>query len=259
MKVACCQLDIAWEDPSANHRRAAQLVEQAKLEPGSLLLLPEMFATGFSMNAQKVAEPVTGVTVRFLQGLAARHHIYVVGGVALSREGEGPTNEAVCVTPRGDVEVSYRKVHLFSPAGENAGYTAGAARVTWSAPAVLTQPAVCYDLRFAELFRWPAKDAPQLIAIIANWPRRRHPHWLALLRARAIENQAYVAGVNRCGKDPACDYAGGSAIVDPLGNVLTEAGEDEQIIIADVDPATVDSYRQNFPALRDRRLSPPDH
>lgn len=256
MQIVCCQFDLAWENPADNHRRAEETLARAAIEPNALVLLPEMFATGFSMNAAKVSEAPDGPTARFLSTLASRHQIFLLAGVAVRRAGAEFFNEAICFDPAGKEVGHYAKVHPFSLAGEDAHYAAGAESVVWQCGPFTLQPAVCYDLRFPELFR-DQTVAPQVIAVIANWPARRQTHWAALLRARAIENQAYVAGVNRCGKDPACEYAGGSAIFDPFGNVLTEAGDGEQIVSASVDPTIVKTYRENFPALRDRRLNLP--
>jgi len=114
-------------------------------------------------------------------------------------------------------------------------------------------PFVCYDLRFPEVFRIAAARGAQLLAVIANWPSAREAHWLTLLRARAIENQAYVAGVNRCGEDPRLRYTGRSVIIDPRGEVLADAGSDEAVITADIDLADLEEYRRSFPALADMR------
>ena len=261
MQLACCQFDIAWEDKPANYRRVTSLVREAKLAPGALLLLPEMFATGFSMNVERTAEAPDGPTVRFLSELAAANRVHVVGGVAVSAPERGgrPCNEAVAVDPSGKVVRRYAKVYPFSPGTEDRHYAAGTEPVDFDWSGCRVAPAVCYDLRFPELFRRAmarADRAVELITVIANWPVARVEHWAALLRARAIENQAYVAGCNRVGKDPALAYNGRSQIIDPSGNVLADAGEEEKVIRAELNLANLRDYRRKLPFLSDMRPMP---
>jgi predicted amidohydrolase len=257
MRLACCQLDIAWEDKTANYRRVEALVEAAGLPPGTLLLLPEMFATGFTMNAPSVAEAVDGPTAGFVSGLACRHGIFVQAGVVVRDAGAGqPRNEALVFDPVGRQFARYAKMHLFSFAGEPAHYSAGQSPVLFDWQAVLVAPAICYDLRFPELFRHLIKSRAQVLAVIACWPAPREEHWLALLRARAIENQCFVVAANRCGRDPSgLAYGGRSQIIDPRGEVLTDAGTREGVIQAEIDLEAQDRYRREFPALADMRLS----
>jgi omega-amidase len=256
MQVACCQFDIAWEDKPANYRRVAEMARAAKLEPGTLLLLPEMFATGFSMNVERTAEPVDGPTVRFLSELAVAHRVHVVGGVALAQKGrdDRPRNEAVVVDPSGNIVRRYAKVHPFSPGTEDRHYAAGLDPIDFDWEGCRVSPTVCYDLRFPELFRRAmARAEVELLTVIANWPAPRIEHWAALLRARAIENQAYVAGCNRVGTDPSLTYNGRSQIIDPAGNVLADAGTDEIVIRADLDLASLREYRRKLPFLADMK------
>ena len=256
MRVACCQFDIAWEDKPANYARVRDLATKANLERGTLLLLPEMFATGFSMNADAIAETPDGPTAGFLADLARAHGLYVLGGLALRGEkpGSRPRNEAMLFGPAGEEILRYAKVHRFSFAQEDRHYDAGEAPVSGDVGACRVQPTICYDLRFPELCRGKAARGAELICVIANWPAARESHWLALLKARAIENQAYVAAVNRCGRDPNVEYSGRSHIIDPRGEVIENAGNGETIIAADLELETLRDYRARFPALNDARL-----
>jgi omega-amidase len=254
MRVACCQFDIAWEDKPANYARVGQLVGGAKLQRGTLLLLPEMFATGFSMNAAAIAETQGGPTARFIADLARGHGIYVLAGIVLGERGEQARNEAVLFDPSGNLACRYAKLHRFSFAGEDRHYAAGAAPAKCVVEGCTVQPAVCYDLRFPELFRTPATRGAELICVIANWPAARDAHWVALLKARAIENQAHVAAVNRCGRDANVEYSGHSQIVGPWGEVLEDAGSGEAVIHAELDLSRLREYRAKFPALNDIRL-----
>ena len=257
MQVACCQFDIAWEDKQANYAQVADMVERARLEPGTLLLLPEMFATGFSMNARSIAEPVDGPTAGFLSELAARHRLFVLGGAVLSEPGSGGRgrNEALAFAPAGDRVARYAKMHLFSFATEHDHYAAGTAPASFDWSGCPVVPAVCYDLRFPELFRHGARGGAELFAVIANWPAARESHWLALLKARAIENQAYVAAVNRVGTDGnGHAYSGRSQVIDPKGEVIADGGSGEAIIRAELDLVALRDYRRSFPALADVRI-----
>jgi omega-amidase len=255
MRVACCQFDIAWEEKPTNYLRVERGVREAKLEPGTLLLLPEMFATGFSMNADSNAENIDGPTATFVAKLARAHQIFVLAGIVLSGEQDGrPRNEALFIGPGGERIGRYAKVHRFGFAGEDRHYAAGTVPACFTIAGCTVQPAVCYDVRFPELFRLPAVRGAELLCVIANWPAARESHWMALLKARAIENQAYVAAVNRCGPDPNAEYSGRSQIISAWGDVLEDAGNGETVIRAELDLARLREYRAKFPALSDVHL-----
>jgi predicted amidohydrolase len=259
MHLACCQFNIAWEDKPANYARVARLVREAGLARGTLLLLPEMFATGFSMNAAAIAEAPDGPTARFLADLAREHGLHVLAGVVLAGDGEPggqPRNEAMLFDPAGALVTRYAKVHRFGYAGEDRHYAVGDAPVGVTIAGWRVQPTVCYDLRFPELYRTSATRGAELICVIANWPAARDAHWMALLKARAIENQSYVAAVNRCGRDPNVEYSGRSQVIDPKGNVLADAMGDETVIRAELELDELRAYRAKFPALTDVRLAP---
>jgi omega-amidase len=256
MRVFCCQFDIAWENKRANFDKVEDLLARAQPPAGSLVALPEMGFTGFSMNVAQVAKGEPKLTETFLTAMAQRHGVYLIAGlVTRTPEGLG-RNEAVLVTPDATVEAHYQKLHLFSPAGEHAFYEPGTREITFAWQGGTVAPFICYDLRFPEVFRAAVDQGAEFYVVIANWPRVRERHWLALLQARAIENQAFVAGVNRCGRDPQLDYSGRSAIFGPDGEVIADAGDSEGWISAELDWETVRAYRKRFPALSDRRHSP---
>jgi len=253
MIVSCCQLDIVWENKAATHERVAALVEGAQLPPGSLLLLPEMFSTGFSMAVERVREGTTRESEGFLAALARERRLTVLGGVVtMGADGRG-RNEAVAVDPEGREVARYAKLHPFSYGGETRHYGPGDTVVTFGWAGCMVAPFICYDLRFPEAFRVAVRCGAQLFAVIANWPAEREAHWITLLRARAIENQAYVAGVNRCGNDPRLSYSGRSLIVDPRGEIVADAGGGPGVIQASVDLEDLLAYRRSFPALADMR------
>jgi len=253
MQVSAVQFDIAWQDKPANRERVGAMVATARPQEGTLIVLPEMFATGFSMDAGSIAEPPGGPTEGFLAGLARTHRLYVVGGVAATTPEGTRANQAVAFGPGGDLLGRYAKRRSFTLAGEDRHYTAGERAVVWSVGPLRVAPAVCYDLRFPELLREATAAGAECLVVIANWPAVRAAHWRALLVARAIENQAFVVGVNRVGRDPNADYAGGSLIVDPTGEVLVEAASDPTVLHANLDPQLLRDWRRQFPAIDDLR------
>lgn len=247
MNVLALQLDIAWENKVANHDKVRRLLASARPQPGTLVVLPEMFATGFSMNVPGITDD-GGETQKFLAGIAREYRLHILAGIVRDRR-----NEAVLFDPQGRETVRYAKMHPFSFAGETEHYDAGKEPAVVSCCEFQIAPIVCYDLRFPELFRAGVRRGANLFAVIANWPTPRLDHWLTLLKARAIENQAYVIGVNRCGRDPNADYPGHSQIISPRGDVLADAGESEGIVQADLDLTALLTYRQKFPVLEDMK------
>ena len=250
MRIALLQTDIAWEDAAENHRRAARLLSEAAAGGARLAILPEMFSTGFSMDARRIAQPPGGPSESFLREQAASLGLWILASIPEAGE-PSPRNMALLVSPAGSV-VRYAKIHPFSFAGEHEHYAAGDRVVTAEVEGLRVTPFVCYDLRFPEPFRAAAADS-DLFAVVANWPEERREHWRTLLRARAIENQAYVAGVNRVGDGGRLHYAGDSAAISPLGETLAEGDDRERVLFSEIDPAAVRKLRARFPALEDRR------
>ncbi|MFW6059205.1 MAG: carbon-nitrogen family hydrolase [Phycisphaeraceae bacterium] len=254
MQVIGCQLDIQWEDKSANHERVRRLLADVQVQPGALIVLPEMFATGYSMNVQVVHEGGARPTERFCAALAVEHGAYVLAGaVSPDRAGWG-RNEAVAFDPSGELVARYAKMHPMTVAGEAEHYLPGTEVVTFACGEFVVSPFVCYDLRFPEIFRMAATRGAHVMPVIANWPAVRIAHWRTLLAARAIENQAYVIGVNRTGDSPEMAYNGRSVVIDPRGETIAEAGEGETALVADIELEPLLEYRAKFPALADRRV-----
>ena len=250
MKIALIQFDIAWEDVGENHRRVAARLEDAASRGAKLAILPEMFCTGFSMDASRIAQPAGGPTEAFLKEKARALGLWVLGSIPEAGE-PAPRNTALVVSPEGNV-ARYSKIHPFSYAGEHRHYAAGDRVVTVEIEGVRVTPFICYDLRFPEPFRLSA-GGTDLFAVVANWPEARRDHWRTLLRARAIENLAYVAGVNRVGDGGKLHYSGDSALVDPWGETLAEGDGSDRVLVADVDATKVAEARKKFPVLEDVR------
>lgn len=253
MEIVGLQWSLEWEDKAANFARVEELTSAAEPAPGSLVVLPEMFATGFSMNVAEIAEAEEGETLAFLSALARRHSVNVLAGVVRAGPGGRGYNEAVVVDPQGRPAGCYRKMHPFNFVREGDFYDAGSAPMLWRAEGVVTAPFICYDLRFPEIFRLAASAGAELFVVIANWPSSRVEHWRLLLRARAIENQAYVFGLNRCGSDPKLEYPGATMLVDPQGTIVAELGANEGWLKSQIDGETVRRCREEFPFLRDLR------
>lgn len=253
MRVYGLQLDLAWQDPEENHRRVALWLDREKIPAGSVVVLPEMFATGFSQKVAKVAEPEDGPTKKFLQEQARLREIYLLGGRAVeAADGKG-ANEALFFDPAGKEVLRYRKRYPFRFAGEHKTMVAGDSFPVLNIGKFTVGVAICYDLRFPELFREGVKAGVDFFIVPANWPAARAGHWRLLLQARAVENQAYVFGVNRVGQDPKVGYSGGSLLVDPKGAIVAEAGNTTEVLEGTLDHSFLTQYRQEFPALEDMR------
>jgi omega-amidase len=254
MKVICAQLDIAWEERQANFAKVRAMVDKFRPDAGALLVLPEMFSSGFSMNVAKVKEGTPSATEQFLGAIARLYSIYIIAGVVTQgADGKGK-NEAIVIDIEGRTILRYSKLHPFTLGGEAQHYTAGDCIELFNWLGFMTAPFICYDLRFPEIFRAATRKGAHLFTVIANWPNKREGHWVTLLQARAIENQAYVVGVNRCGSDPGHLYPGRTLIVDPHGTVIADGGREEGLVTADIDIAKVVSWRKEFPVLQDTRM-----
>lgn len=250
LRIAGVQHDIVWEDPEQNFDRLAPMIETAA-KGADLVVLSEMFATGFSMEASRLAEAADGPTETFLRSQSSQHGVTIVASRPALDPGFGrPVNQLMLMAPDGRVD-RYTKNHPFSFAGEDQHYDAGPGPVTFEVGGVRISPFICYDLRFATDF-WDVAEQTDLYIVVANWPEIRRQHWLGLLAARAIENQAYVVGMNRVGEGDGLRYSGDSRIFSPLGEPLAIGGDSEEILRATIDPVVVAETRTAFPFLADR-------
>lgn len=247
LKIALAQFDPAWEAPEANRTRLAALLEGVEAD---VAVLPETFATGFAADPGRMAESECGATLGWMRRTAAAQGKALAGSVAVRLADGRFANRLYFVTPDGTV-VHYDKRHLFSIGGEDGRFAAGGRRTVaeWRGVRFLLE--VCYDLRFPVWSRWTPRSDYDVALYVASWPESRREAWRTLLRARAIENQAYVAGVNRVGSDPWNRYAGDSALVDPIGRTLAEAGEGERLAVAEIDTEALACFRTKFPVWRD--------
>ena len=251
MLVAAIQHDIAWEAPQRNFERLRPRVEAAVENGASLVVLIEMCSNAFSMNSAEIAEAPDGPTATFMHELAESTGAWITGSFPERTAGYSlPTNRLLLAGPGGE-DHRYSKIHPFTYAKEDRHYAAGRGTITVDVQGVKVTPLVCYDLRFTDLF-WDQAAATDCFVVPANWPKARREHWKTLLRARAIENQAYVIGVNRVGSAGRLDYSGDSRIIDPLGEMVEATPEEETTICAEVSPAVVAQVRKDFPFMQDR-------
>jgi len=254
MKIALIQMDIVWESKKANYARAEKFFIKAARESCDIIVFPEMFNTGFSMNISAIAEDEKGETSRVLSALAKKYALNVIAGFAAKAQGqEKAKNLSVVFDRNGSIIAKYSKMHPFSFAKENQFFSAGNTRVIFHLEGIPASVFICYDLRFPEIFRDIAREV-RMIFVLANWPSTRKDHWETLLKARAIENQCFVIGVNRAGKDGnGIRYPGASHIFDPLGKDICSGGAREQFIGCEIDPEAVIKVRSQFPFLEDMR------
>ena len=278
LTITLIQPDLRWEDKAANLELLGTRIDAIK-EKTNLVILPEMFSTGFSMRPEALAEPMNGPSVAWMKQMAARKKVILTGSLIIEEKGRF-FNRLIWMLPNGQYG-TYDKRHRFAYAGEHEHYTAGHKRLIASVNGWKVNPLICYDLRFPVWSRQQlqepfalqdppgssASDQPvplpgnppgtlepeyDLLVYVANWPERRSHAWKTLLQARAIENQAYVVGVNRVGNDGNNIYhSGDSMIVDPLGEVLYHAPKEESIFTCTLQPEKLEEVRTRFPFWRD--------
>lgn len=248
LKVAAYQYDIVWENPEANRLKIERWLSKAD-EQADLVVLPEMFTTGFTMNVRANAESMTGETVSWMKQMSAQHEVALCGSLIISENGKY-YNRFVFVDPSGKTEFSDKR-HLFTMANEESHFTRGENRLIIHYKGWRICPLICYDLRFPV---WSRNiNEYDILIYSANWPQNRKDVWNTLLQARAIENQAYVIGVNRVGEDGnSTTYSGNSQIINPRGIVLAST-EDfyENSVAAALNRQDLISFRNSFPVLND--------
>ena len=247
MKIALVQHDIVWGEPEINCRHISRLLEE--VPEVDLVVLPEMFSTGFATKPEGIAENEPSYSLEWMKKSAAKMDCAIAGSVALKTK-EGYVNRFYFVTPNGDV-IIYDKRHLFTYGGEHLTFNRGNERVIIEWRGVRILPIICYDLRFPVWSRY--RGDYDMIICVASWSIPRRYHWDTLIRARAIENQCYMAAVNRIGTDPNCEYDGGTLFIDPYGYPIASCNDNkEEVIISEIDLQMLKNYRKKFPALGDR-------
>ena len=241
-RIAIVQRDIHWQDIDANLRALEPMLEDVKAD---VVVLSEMFQTGFVTEPESIADD--GRTLDWMRGMAAKHDCALVGSVVV-KEGEHYYNRLYFVKPSGDVEW-YDKHHLFSVGGEDERFTAGDRRVVVAWRGVRYLLEICYDLRFPVWSR--QRGDYDAIIYSALWPKPRRAVWRILLQARAIENQAWVVGVNRVGSEPELEYVGDSMVVDHMGRIMADAEDRECVEVVEFESEDIERFRERFNVSRD--------
>ena len=248
LTVSIIQTDLFWENKKDNLRMLGEKIKGIK-EHTEIVILPEMFTTGFSMNAATLAEPMSGETITWMQRTAAGQKIILTGSIIIKEENKF-YNRMIWMLPNGDCGI-YDKRHLFGYGKENEFYTAGNKRLIAQVKGWRINLQICYDLRFPVWAR-NKNNEYDLLIFVANWPERRSHAWKTLLVARAIENQCYVIGVNRTGNDAnGLYYSGDSMVIGPLGEVLYHRADTEDVFTIMLDKEHLNDVRSKFPFLKD--------
>lgn len=251
MKIAACQFDIAWEDKERNFARLSEFAAQAAARGAEIVFFPEMSLTGFSMNTVLTGE-IDRASVKRV-GELARTHRLAIGLGWVENTADRSLNHYTIVGPDGAELSDFVKLHPFSFGTENRFFRRGDCLAMPTFGNFRMATFICYDLRFPEVFQAASKDCP-FIVVAANWPAARAEHWRTLLRARAIENQVWLLGVNCVGDKGGQKYSGNSSLIDPEGNVLWELSSIEELVVAEIDPGRVEALRASFPLKSDRRV-----
>lgn len=248
LHITLIQPDIVWENKAANLAHYSSLMDSIS-GPRHLVVLPEMFSTGFSMAPERLAEEMSGPTVGWMKDMARKHRCILAGSLIIAEDGKY-YNRLLWVQPDGAV-MHYDKRHLFAHASEDAHYSPGETRVIAQVNGWRVNLMVCYDLRFPVWARNREAEYDVLL-YVANWPEARSHAWRSLLVARAIENQCYVVGVNRVGTDPkGNNYSGDSSLIGPLGDILWQQAQSEVVQTVTLERAVLDDVRTRLPFLKD--------
>ena len=253
VRICCVQAQSVPSAPDINLARAGECAREAKTQGASLVVFPEQFPTGWDPHGTDFTDDGSGPICREWSVIARKTGIHLLGSYR-KETGGMPQNVAAVFAPDGTCIAEYAKMHLFSPGGEERSFLPGDALATYTIGGVRFGIAICYDLRFPELFSAYRQAGSDAVVVPAAWPCVRLKHWHLFLRARALENQMYVAGANPAGEGSEGEYCGGTAVVTPQGEVAAEAeGRGETLVFADIDPGVVRSVRTTFPVCADRR------
>jgi len=252
MKLALIQYSPEWERPHGNIIKLNSLLEK-QLGDEEVIIFPEMTLTGFTMNAERFAEEIDGPGIGYFINMAQKYKKHVIAGIIEKDEGK-IYNSSFHFDNNGIITARYRKIHPFSLAKEDKHFSAGSSPFVTQINKIKIGLAVCYDLRFPELYRFYGKENADILITIANWPTSRIDHWKTLLKSRAIENLCYSIGVNRVGNDPDNSYNGFSAVFDPTGMELALIENEEKIISIEIDIDKVKETKEKFPFINDVKL-----
>ena len=250
MIIAIAQIDMIWEDSNENMEKVEDFIKKASKNKVELILFPEMSLTGFTMDVHKLFLSEEEI-ISWLKKIAISNSINIGLGFAIRIDEKGK-NKYVMISKDGKILAEYTKIHPFSYDGEDNKYYSGNKIYVCKIKEFKITPFICYDLRFPEIFQIASKEA-QIITVAANWPKAREEHWITLLKARAIENQCYIIGINRVGFGNGLQYNGTSIFIGPDGEILNEMNNKETLIIRELEIKKIEEVRNRFDVKKDRK------
>ncbi|MBS4201614.1 carbon-nitrogen family hydrolase [Bacillus sp. FJAT-49732] len=253
-KIGCIQMDIAFGNPEKNFTAAEQWFEKAAKEQCSIVVLPELWTTGYDLTRlDEIAHEEGTDVLQFLQEQAKKHKFHIVGGSVAKKVDSGVTNTMYVIDKDGKLVHEYSKLHLFQLMDEHLFLQAGEDEPIFTIDGEKAGSFICYDIRFPEWLRKSVMSGAKALFVVAEWPTPRVDHWRILLQARAIENQCYIIACNRTGADANNEFAGHSMIIDPWGTIISEGGSGEELLIGEIDLHEIDEIRSRIPIFDDRR------
>jgi predicted amidohydrolase len=252
VRVCSAQITSTWEDPDHTLARVEEFTQHAANCGAKLICFPEQFATGWDPLPLKNIQDIHGTIISSLQEYAKKYRIGIIGSLR-EKHDPLPKNTAIAIGSDGRILASYAKMHLFSFCREHEGNTPGTDLGIFTLDSLRCGIAICYDLRFPELFRLYAQKGVHAVFVPSAWPQRRVRHWELFITARAAENQMYVLGVNTTGTTPVDQYSGASMTADPQGAIVSRANEAEELLFTDIDLGEVTRTRDGFPIENDRK------
>jgi omega-amidase len=252
VRISSAQISSIWEEPEKTLEKAGIFIRHAAVSGAALICFPEQFATGWDPQPRKNIQDIRGSIVTTLQGYAKENAISILGSFRQVND-PLPKNTAVAIGRDGRILSTYAKMHLFSSGHEDKGNSPGTDLGLFPLDSLSCGIAICYDLRFPDLFRLYAQQGAQAVFIPSAWPHVRTRHWELFIQARALENQMYIVGVNTTGQTPIESYSGNSMTADPHGTIISRANEAEQLVFTDLDPAIIATTRREFPVEKDRK------
>lgn len=253
-KIACLQMDIAFGNTKKNYDTATKMIEKAGLKNPDIIVLPELWSTGYDLHNLNVSADKEAYEARkFFKDAAIKYNSHFIGGSVANKTEVGIENTMLIFDKNGEQVGKYSKLHLFQLMDEHLYLAAGKDKGLFSLDGHKFAGLICYDIRFPEWVRAHALHDVEAMFVVAEWPIQRLEHWRALLIARAIENQCFIIACNRSGSDPNNKFAGHSMIIGPWGDVMAEGGEGEEILLAEIDLDQVNEARGRIPIFSDRR------
>lgn len=254
MKAAVIQMDIEFGNPQINFEHVTDQIREACNNEADVIVLPELWTTGYDLEMlDQIGDPDGERTIEFISSLASTYHVNIIAGSVAVRKGKKVYNTMLVFDREGEVVKEYSKVHLFRLMNEEKYLTSGNEDGHFTIDDIPVAGFICYDIRFPEWIRKHALEGAKVLFVPAEWPKPRTEHWRNLLITRAIENQCYVVACNRIGKDPNNEFGGHSIIIDPWGEIVAEAEEEEMTLYADIAIDHLDEIRTRIPVYEDRR------